>query len=122
MADARRVESSSSYDDSGTQSSDTNGPSSTDSTHTTSTSHTTSASGTSNSTGHTNGHAPIFEEEDEEGDEVLGSDDEQEDPADYTKGGYYPVQIGDLFNERYNVIRKLGWGHFSTVWLCWDLT
>ncbi|XP_041448739.1 SRSF protein kinase 3 isoform X2 [Drosophila obscura] len=22
---------------------------------------------------------------------------------------------------RYHVIRKLGWGHFSTVWLCWDL-
>jgi serine/threonine protein kinase len=20
------------------------------------------------------------------------------------------------------VVRKLGWGHFSTVWLCWDLT
>ena len=19
-------------------------------------------------------------------------------------------------------LRKLGWGHFSTVWLCWDLT
>jgi len=36
-------------------------------------------------------------------------------------GGYYPVQIGDLFNGRYHVVRKLGWGHFSTVWLCWDL-
>lgn len=22
---------------------------------------------------------------------------------------------------RYHVVRKLGWGHFSTVWLCWDL-
>jgi hypothetical protein len=20
------------------------------------------------------------------------------------------------------LFRKLGWGHFSTVWLCWDLT
>lgn len=36
-------------------------------------------------------------------------------------GGYYPVKIGDLFNGRYHVVRKLGWGHFSTVWLCWDL-
>ena len=36
-------------------------------------------------------------------------------------GGYHPVKIGDLFNNRYHVIRKLGWGHFSTVWLCWDL-
>ncbi|CAJ0578609.1 unnamed protein product, partial [Mesorhabditis spiculigera] len=53
--------------------------------------------------------------------EVLGSDDEeQEDPKDYRRGGYHPVNIGDVFNGRYNVIRKLGWGHFSTVWLCWD--
>ncbi|XP_053360350.1 SRSF protein kinase 3 [Clarias gariepinus] len=54
--------------------------------------------------------------------ELLGSDDEeQENPGDYCKGGYYPVKIGDLFNGRYHVVRKLGWGHFSTVWLCWDL-
>uniref|UniRef100_A0A0N4ZIH5 non-specific serine/threonine protein kinase n=1 Tax=Parastrongyloides trichosuri TaxID=131310 RepID=A0A0N4ZIH5_PARTI len=51
----------------------------------------------------------------------LGSDDEeQEDPKDYKEGGYYFVNIGDVFNGRYHVIRKLGWGHFSTVWLCWD--
>lgn len=31
------------------------------------------------------------------------------------------MKIGDLFNNRYHVVRKLGWGHFSTVWLCWDL-
>merc|ERR1712215_277348 len=48
-------------------------------------------------------------------------DDEQEAPSDYQKGGYHPVKIGDLFHNRYHVIRKLGWGHFSTVWLCWDL-
>nr|XP_040024151.1 SRSF protein kinase 2-like isoform X9 [Gasterosteus aculeatus aculeatus] len=54
--------------------------------------------------------------------EILGSDDEeQEDPTDYCKGGYHSVKIGDLFNRRYHVIRKLGWGHFSTVWLCWDI-
>eukprot|EP00080_Pristionchus_pacificus_P008079 PDM68099.1 spk-1 [Pristionchus pacificus] len=53
--------------------------------------------------------------------EVLGSDDEeQEDPKDYKRGGYHPVSIGDVFNGKYHVIRKLGWGHFSTVWLCWD--
>ncbi|MGH0134461.1 UNVERIFIED_CONTAM: hypothetical protein FKN15_013549 [Acipenser sinensis] len=52
----------------------------------------------------------------------LGSDDEeQEDPTDYCRGGYYPVKIGDFFNGRYHVVRKLGWGHFSTVWLCWDV-
>ncbi|XP_064106521.1 SRSF protein kinase 1-like isoform X7 [Macrobrachium nipponense] len=60
--------------------------------------------------------------EEEEREEILGSDDEeQEDPFDYCKGGYHPVKIGDLFYNRYHVIRKLGWGHFSTVWLCWDL-
>lgn len=31
------------------------------------------------------------------------------------------MRLGDLFNNRYSIIRKLGWGHFSTVWLAWDL-
>jgi len=67
--------------------------------------------------------APAGEDEEEEEEEILGSDDdEQEDPKDYVKGGYHPVKIGDLFHNRYHVVRKLGWGHFSTVWLCWDLT
>ncbi|CAM4760823.1 unnamed protein product [Rotaria magnacalcarata] len=63
------------------------------------------------------------EDDEEEGDahDIRGSDDdEQEDPKDYCKGGYHPVTIGSTFNQRYHVIRKLGWGHFSTVWLCWD--
>ncbi|XP_046358189.1 SRSF protein kinase 3-like isoform X1 [Haliotis rufescens] len=60
--------------------------------------------------------------EEEEEEEILGSDDdEQEDPHDYVKGGYHPVKIGDMFNSRYHVVRKLGWGHFSTVWLSWDM-
>jgi len=42
--------------------------------------------------------------------------------VDYDEGGYLPVTIGDVFHERYIVIRKLGWGHFSTVWLARDLT
>uniref|UniRef100_A0A8C3Y6E3 non-specific serine/threonine protein kinase n=1 Tax=Catharus ustulatus TaxID=91951 RepID=A0A8C3Y6E3_CATUS len=42
-------------------------------------------------------------------------------PTPPSPGGYYPVRIGDLFHGRYHVVRKLGWGHFSTVWLCWDL-
>lgn len=59
----------------------------------------------------------------EEDDDVpyMSDEEEQEDSADYCKGGYHPVRIGDLFLSRYHVTRKLGWGHFSTVWLCWDL-
>uniref|UniRef100_A0A3Q3KFB9 non-specific serine/threonine protein kinase n=1 Tax=Monopterus albus TaxID=43700 RepID=A0A3Q3KFB9_MONAL len=58
----------------------------------------------------------------EEPEEILGSDDEeQEDPNDYCKGGYHHVKVGDLYNGKYHVIRKLGWGHFSTVWLAWDI-
>ncbi|XP_059615305.1 SRSF protein kinase 1 [Phlebotomus argentipes] len=51
----------------------------------------------------------------------TSEEEEQESREDYCKGGYHPVKIGDLFQERYHVTRKLGWGHFSTVWLCWDL-
>ena len=25
-----------------------------------------------------------------------------------------------MYNDRFTVLRKLGWGHFSTVWLCDD--
>jgi len=87
---------------------------------------------------------------DEDDEIILGSDDdEQEDAKDYCAGknhgplnelrpvcnqydlpniefylclgGYHPVKIGDVYHSRYQVVRKLGWGHFSTVWLCWDL-
>ncbi|KAL5244219.1 hypothetical protein ACI65C_011629 [Semiaphis heraclei] len=62
-------------------------------------------------------------ESDEGTDEMYASDEEeQEESSDYCKGGYHPVQIGDVFQNRYHVLRKLGWGHFSTVWLCWDFT
>jgi len=47
------------------------------------------------------------------------SDDEGADG--YRKGGYHPVAVGEMYNGRYKVIAKLGWGHFSTVWLCEDL-
>merc|ERR1719262_1070575 len=47
------------------------------------------------------------------------SDDEGTD--NYRKGGYHFVTVGEVYNNRYRVIAKLGWGHFSTVWLCEDL-
>ncbi|XP_055366282.1 SRSF protein kinase 3 [Betta splendens] len=46
---------------------------------------------------------------------------DSEDPREYCYGGYHPVQIGDVFNRRYQVVAKLGWGYFATVWLCLDL-
>uniref|UniRef100_A0AAV2LWG7 non-specific serine/threonine protein kinase n=1 Tax=Knipowitschia caucasica TaxID=637954 RepID=A0AAV2LWG7_KNICA len=36
-------------------------------------------------------------------------------------GGYHPVQTGDVFNSTYQVLSKLGWGYYATVWLCLDL-
>ncbi|GMT03349.1 hypothetical protein PENTCL1PPCAC_25523, partial [Pristionchus entomophagus] len=42
-----------------------------------------------------------------------------EDPSEYKEGGYHPVNIGDKFNDdKYTVVQKLGYGRFSTVWLC----
>jgi serine/threonine-protein kinase SRPK3 len=46
---------------------------------------------------------------------------DEEDSEDYCKGGYHPVFVGETYNNgRYVVVRKLGWGHFSTVWLTKD--
>ncbi|PMD66931.1 kinase domain-containing protein [Hyaloscypha bicolor E] len=39
----------------------------------------------------------------------------------YHLGGLHPVNIGDrLKDERYQILHKLGFGHFSTVWLARD--
>ena len=57
-------------------------------------------------------------------DENTPDDDswnEEEDLKGYRRGGYNPVSLGDQFDGgRYSVLSKLGWGHFSTVWLAWD--
>lgn len=39
----------------------------------------------------------------------------------YHPGGYHPVHLQDVFNTQYRVIRKLGYGSYSTVWLAIDL-
>ncbi|KAI9215971.1 kinase-like domain-containing protein, partial [Blastocladiella britannica] len=58
---------------------------------------------------------------DEDASEGTAYSDDEEDAVDYCQGGYHPVRIGDMYKEgRYTVLRKLGWGHFSTVWLCRD--
>mmetsp|Transcript_3910 Transcript_3910/g.9475 ORF Transcript_3910/g.9475 Transcript_3910/m.9475 type:complete len:1074 (+) Transcript_3910:420-3641(+) len=48
------------------------------------------------------------------------TDDEDEGEDGYKPGGYHPVKIGEVYNQRYVVIKKLGWGHFSTVWMVKD--
>jgi serine/threonine-protein kinase SRPK3 len=48
---------------------------------------------------------------------------DEEDSEDYCKGGYHPVQVGEEYKDgKYTIVRKLGWGHFSTVWLSRDNT
>ena len=34
---------------------------------------------------------------------------------------FYPVRIGEVFESRYQVLGKLGYGSRSTAWLCRDL-
>jgi serine/threonine protein kinase len=54
-----------------------------------------------------------------ENEDYTESDDEGADG--YRKGGYHVVTVGEIYNKRYQVLAKLGWGHFSTVWLCHDM-
>ncbi|KAK2768826.1 hypothetical protein FQN54_000686 [Arachnomyces sp. PD_36] len=46
--------------------------------------------------------------------------EEERMPA-YDLGLFYPVRIGEVFKDRYQVLSKLGFGANSTVWLCRDL-
>jgi len=39
----------------------------------------------------------------------------------YNCHDYYPMRIGEVIKERYQVVAKLGYGTGSTVWLCHDL-
>ncbi|KAF3769136.1 kinase-like protein [Cryphonectria parasitica EP155] len=38
----------------------------------------------------------------------------------YKPGGFHPVYIGDIYNGKYTVLSKLGYGLYSTVWLVRD--
>ncbi|PYH88660.1 serine protein kinase [Aspergillus ellipticus CBS 707.79] len=38
----------------------------------------------------------------------------------YRRGGYHPVHLHDIYNQRYEIIGKLSHGQFSTVWLAYD--
>lgn len=41
---------------------------------------------------------------------------EEEQSQHYVPGRYFRVRIGDTLGKRYQVVGKLGWGQFSTVW------
>lgn len=45
----------------------------------------------------------------------------EEDHDRYRPGCYHPVHLRDVFNDRYVVVRKLGYGQYSTVWLARDI-
>lgn len=46
---------------------------------------------------------------------------EEETLPDYLPQRYYPVRIGQVLDDRYQVVGKLGFGATSTVWLAHDL-
>lgn len=55
--------------------------------------------------------------------EVIETDQlvEEEELPDYRADRFYPVQLGEVFHDRYQVITKLGFGSSSTTWLARDL-
>ncbi|CDW77938.1 serine threonine protein kinase [Stylonychia lemnae] len=66
------------------------------------------------------------ENEDDRSQSQSGHDssdpDENEDFIDYKPDGYHPMHEGEILDSRYIVLKKLGWGHFSTVWLAFNLS
>ena len=46
---------------------------------------------------------------------------EEETMPAYPMGLFYPVRLGQIFQDRYQVVRKMGYGANSTVWMCRDL-
>jgi hypothetical protein len=46
---------------------------------------------------------------------------EEEKYAWYQPENSYPVRIGEIFKSTYQVLSKLGYGAYSTVWLCRNL-
>ncbi|KAK3987154.1 serine-threonineeeee protein kinase [Cladorrhinum sp. PSN332] len=64
---------------------------------------------------HESGNSPKPTEE-----KTVHSDIE-EGSSKYHPGGFHPVYIDDVYNGRYKVLSKIGYGVYSTVWLVKDL-
>jgi len=47
---------------------------------------------------------------------------EEETLPSYCARNYCPVSIGEVFNGKYKVVAKLGFGRESTTWLAQDIT
>ena len=56
--------------------------------------------------------------------ESQESQESQEPPNEYAEynldGGYCRIEFGVVLYKRYTVIKKKGWGHFSTAWIVLD--
>ncbi|CAL2048887.1 unnamed protein product [Caenorhabditis brenneri] len=48
---------------------------------------------------------------------VLRESSSNEPLDQYKKGGYLTVNIGDVLSSRYTILKKIGWGGYSTVWM-----
>ncbi|KAK8104539.1 uncharacterized protein PG998_011572 [Apiospora kogelbergensis] len=51
--------------------------------------------------------------------QVKQKADDVEDIREYVHGGYAVVEIGQVLNDKYQVVDKLGHSDSATVWLCW---
>jgi serine/threonine-protein kinase SRPK3 len=49
-------------------------------------------------------------------------DGDVEEIDDYQKDGYHCAHVGEIIDSKYVILKKLGWGHFSTVWLAFKLS
>ncbi|GLA47330.1 hypothetical protein AnigIFM63604_001528 [Aspergillus niger] len=47
---------------------------------------------------------------------------EEEELPDYEARRFYPVRLGEIYQNRYQVVAKLGFGSSATTWLSRDLT
>ena len=53
---------------------------------------------------------------------VTNLEDIEEGRDAYRPGGFHPVYIGDVYASKYEVMSKIGYGRYSTVWLVKDLS